>query len=227
VQTGLALNQLRLSIGRPTVSDSDLRAVHRKTPLLYQNGEANHPNKALPAKNIHLNHGLFLSVDLQGSPDTGDPTIGYRAKKNSHVIDLQKIGYYSAFDFWEPISRHSKNTLLLEPEEFYILASKERIQVPAGYASEMVASEAACGELRTHYAGFFDPGFGMITAKRKGTQVVLEVRPHDVPFLIYDGQTFFKVIYEKLMNLPTKLYGSTLGSSYHQQGLTLSKHFKW
>ncbi|GJL56282.1 MAG: 2'-deoxycytidine 5'-triphosphate deaminase [Nitrospirales bacterium] len=227
VQTGLSLNQLRLSIGRPTVSDSDLRAVHRKTPLLYQNGEANRPNKSLPAKDLHLNHGLFLSVDLQGSLDGGDAIIGYRAKKNSHVIDLQKIGYYSAFDFWEPISRHTKNTLLLEPEEFYILASKERIQVPAGYASEMVAYEAACGELRTHYAGFFDPGFGAVSAKRKGTQVVLEVRPHDVPFLIYDGQTFFKVVYEKLLHVPEKLYGSTLGSSYHQQGLTLSKHFKW
>ena len=227
IKTGLALNQLRLISGRPTVSDTDLRAVHRKTPLLYHNGEANRSNKPLPSRDIHLNHGLFLSVDLQGSPDSRDSIIGYRAKKNSHVIDLNKIGHYSAYDFWEPISRHSNNTLLLEPEEFYILASKERIQVPAGYASEMVAYEAACGELRTHYAGFFDPGFGMVNGKRKGTQVVLEVRPHDVPFLIHDGQTFFKVMYEKLMSLPTKLYGSSLGSSYHQQGLTLSKHFKW
>ncbi|MCA9473402.1 MAG: 2'-deoxycytidine 5'-triphosphate deaminase [Nitrospirales bacterium] len=227
VQTGLALNQLRLISGKPTVSDTDLRAVHRKTPLLYFNGEAHRANKPLPAREIHLNHGLFLSVDLQGTDEGTNTVIGYRAKKNSHVIDLKKINYYSALDFWEPITRHANNTLLLEPEEFYILASKERIQVPAGYASEMVAYEAACGELRTHYAGFFDPGFGVVNGKRKGTQVVLEVRPHDVPFLIYDGQTFFKVLYEKLFSLPTKLYGSSLGSSYHQQGLTLSKHFKW
>ncbi len=227
VQSGLALNQLRLISGQPTVSDTDLRAVHRKTPLLYHNGEADSSNKPLSSRDIHLNHGLFLSVDLQGSLDSSNTIIGYRAKRNSHVIDLKKIGHYSAFDFWEPISRHANNSLLLEPEEFYILASKERIQVPAGFASEMVAYEAACGELRTHYAGFFDPGFGMVKSKRKGTQVVLEVRPHDVPFLIYDGQTFFKVLYEKLFSLPTKLYGSSLGSSYHQQGLTLSKHFKW
>ena len=123
--------------------------------------------------------------------------------------------------------RHTNGTLLLEPEEFYILASKERIQVPAGYAAEMVAYEAAFGELRTHYAGFFDPGFGAGAGSRKGTQVVLEVRPHDVPFMIHDGQTFFKVVYEKMVALPHRLYGTLIGSSYHQQGLTLSKHFKW
>ena len=117
--------------------------------------------------------------------------------------------------------------MLLEPEEFYILASKERITVPAGYAAEMVAYEAACGELRTHYAGFFDPGFGAGSSPRNGTQVVLEVRPHDVPFLIHDGQTFFKVMYEKMLDTPDTIYGSAIGSNYHQQGLTLSKHFKW
>ncbi len=153
--------------------------------------------------------------------------MGYRAKKNSHIIDLSKIGYYSAFDYWEPLYRHANNTLLLEPEEFYILASKERITVPPGYAAEMVAYEAACGELRTHYAGFFDPGFGVGSSPRNGTQVVLEVRPHDVPFLIHDGQTFFKVLYEKMLDTPDALYGATIGSNYHQQGLTLSKHFKW
>ena len=227
VKTGLALNQLRLMAGRPTASDTELRTIHRKSPLLYHNGEPDVPNQRLAPKDIRVNQGLFLGVDLHGSPDKGQSIIGYRAKKNSHVIDLSKIGHYSALDFWEPITRHGNASLLLEPEEFYILASKERIQVPGGYAAEMVAYEAACGELRTHYAGFFDPGFGVVSGKRKGTQVVLEVRPHDVPFLIHDGQTFFKVVYEKMFSQPTQLYGSSLGSSYYQQGLTLSKHFKW
>lgn len=227
VQTGLALNQLRLMAGRPTVSDSELRAIHRRTPLLYHNGDAGARNLRLAPRETKINQGLFLGVNLQGSSDQRDAPIGYRAKKNSHVIDLSKIGHYAALDFWEPIPRHANGTLLLEPEEFYILASKERIQVPPGYAAEMVAYEAACGELRTHYAGFFDPGFGVVTGKRKGTQVVLEVRPHDVPFLIHDGQTFFKVVYERMMEVPARIYGSTLGSSYHHQTLTLSKHFKW
>ena len=227
VKTGLALNQLRLMVGRPTVSDSELRKIHRKSPLLYHNGDADIPNQRLAPKEVRVNQGVFLGVDLQGSPEHAQTNIGYRAKKNSHVIDLSRIGHYSALDFWEPIPRHANRSLLLEPEEFYILASKERIQVPGGYAAEMVAYEAACGELRTHYAGFFDPGFGVVSGKRRGTQVVLEVRPHDVPFLIHDGQTFFKVVYEQMLSQPTQLYGSGLGSSYYQQGLTLSKHFKW
>ena len=227
VQTGLALNQLRLMVGRPGVSDSDLRIIHRKSPLLFHNGDPDMPNPRVAPKETRVNQGLFLGVDLLGSPEKSQSPIGYRAKKNSHVIDLSKIGHYSALDYWEPIPRHANGSLLLEPEEFYILASKERIQVPGGYAAEMVAYEAACGELRTHYAGFFDPGFGVVKGNRKGTQVVLEVRPHDVPFLIHDGQTFFKVVYEKMLSHPTQLYGSALGSSYYQQGLTLSKHFKW
>ena len=233
VQTGLALNQLRLLTGRPSVSDSQLRALHRSAKLLYHNDEDSAESRPLAAQDIRVDHGLFLRIDLRGS-GTDRGIVGYRAKKNSHVVDLSKIGHYSALDFWEPIYRDTNNiwknelsTLLLEPEEFYILASHERIKVPAGYAAEMVAYEAAFGELRTHYAGFFDPGFGAGDGPRKGTQVVLEVRPHDVPFLIHDGQTFFKVVYERMLDLPERLYGASIGSSYHQQDLTLSKHFKW
>ena len=225
VQTGLALNQLRLLTGRPTVSDPQLRALHRSAKLLYHNDD-DPDARPLATQDIRVDHGLFLRIDLRGS-GAGREIVGYRAKKNSHVVDLSKTGHYSALDFWEPIYRQPNNTLLLEPEEFYILASHERIKVPAGYAAEMVAYEAAFGELRTHYAGFFDPGFGAGDGTRKGTQVVLEVRPHDVPFLIRDGQTFFKVVYENMLDLPEHLYGASIGSSYHQQGLTLSKHFKW
>ena len=225
VQTGLALNQLRLLTGRPTVSDPQLRALHKSAKLLYHNDD-DPDARPLATQDIRVDHGLFLRIDLRGS-GAGREIVGYRAKKNSHVVDLSKTGHYSALDFWEPIYRQPNNTLLLEPEEFYILASHERIKVPAGYAAEMVAYEAAFGELRTHYAGFFDPGFGAGDGTRKGTQVVLEVRPHDVPFLIRDGQTFFKVVYENMLDLPEHLYGASIGSSYHQQGLTLSKHFKW
>lgn len=226
VQTGLALNQLRLIEGRPTVSDLQLLKLHRQEGLLFDNSEPPLGNTPLAPKHIRVDGGMFLRIDLHGNGDQ-NPIVGYRAKKNSHVVDLSKIGHYPAQDFWEPIFRHSNDSLVLEPQEFYILASKERIKVPAGYATEMVAYEAACGELRTHYAGFFDPGFGAGSSPKMGTQVVLEVRPHDVPFMIHDGQTFFKVFYEKMLEIPTKIYGATIGSSYHQQGLTLSKHFKW
>ncbi len=226
VKTGQSLNQLRLIQGASLVSDADLRVLHRKEAILYHQGNGVSAGKPVAASQLRIDRGLFLRIDLQGTERGGDTIVGYRAKKNSHVIDLSKIGYYAALDFWEPIRRHRNDSLLLEPEEFYILASKERIRVPPEYAAEMVAYEAACGELRTHYAGFFDPGFGYGQGELKGTQVVLEVRPHDVPFLIYDGQTFFKVVYDQLVATPDQVYGSLLGSSYQRQGLTLSKHFK-
>ena len=224
VKTGQSLNQIRFVRGEAAATDSALQSLHRDEPLLYHNV----PNrKPLRAKEFRTDRGLFLRIDLKGEEGSSSTIIGYRAKKNSHVIDLSKIGHYAAADFWEPLYRHRQDSLLLEPEEFYILASKERIRVPPDYAAEMVAYEAACGELRTHYAGFFDPGFGYgLDGELKGTQVVLEVRPHDVPFLIHDGQTFFKVVYDRMLDVPDQLYGVGLGSSYQQQALTLSKHFK-
>jgi dCTP deaminase len=224
VRTGQSLNQIRFVDGKATVPDRALQALHRNTPLLYHNVAS---PKAVGSRDFRVERGLFLRIDLAGTDQRDSRIIGYRAKKNSHVIDLEKVGHYVAADFWEPLHRHRHDSLLLEPEEFYILASKERIRVPAGYAAEMVAYEAACGELRTHYAGFFDPGFGYGSkGEITGTQVVLEVRPHDVPFLIHDGQTFFKVVYDRMMGMPTQLYGSGLGSSYQRQTLSLSKHFK-
>lgn len=223
VRTGQCLNQLRLIQGTATIEDHEIRALHKSIPLLFHNEAARRP---IASRDLRTNQGLFLRVDLMGSERGPESIIGYRAKKNSHVIDLAKVGYYAALDFWEPIRRHRSGGLLLEPEEFYILASKERICVPPGYAAEMVAYEAACGELRTHYAGFFDPGFGYGRGEIAGTQAVLEVRPHDVPFLIHDGQTFFKVVYDRMQGQPSEVYGSGLGSSYQRQGLTLSKHFK-
>ena len=223
VQTGQTLNQIRLIQGDPSVPDNSLRKTHQSSPLLFHNLPKKKP---VSPQTIRTDRGLFLRIDLHGSANARKPIIGYRAKKNSHVIDLSKIAHYAAKDFWEPLQRQKNDSLLLEPEEFYILASKERIRVPPGYAAEMVAYEAACGELRTHYAGFFDPGFGFGKGELNGTQVVLEVRPHDVPFLIHDGQTFFKVMYERMRQSPTHLYGSALGSSYQRQALTLSKHFK-
>lgn len=224
VRTGQSLNQIRFISGDSTVTDQALLALHRKTPLLYHNDPS---KKVVATRDFRAERGLFLRIDLKGDERSDSGIIGYRAKKNSHVIDLGKVGHYAAADFWEPLYRHRQESLLLEPEEFYILASKERIRVPAGYAAEMVAYEAACGELRTHYAGFFDPGFGYgARGELKGTQVVLEVRPHDVPFLIHDGQTFFKVVYDGMRDVPEQLYGVGIGSSYQQQALTLSKHFK-
>ena len=77
-----------------------------------------------------------------------------------------------------------------------------------------------------HYAGFFDPGFGAPESGGAGSRAVLEVRSHEVPFLIEDGQIVGRLVYERLITRPDKLYGTPIGSSYQRQGLALSKHFK-
>jgi len=219
VKQGQSLVQLRLMNGECALTDFRLKSLHRTSRLLYD-GDVH-----LSADKIKISKGLFMSVDLSG--DDGSKIIGYKSKRNSHVVDLARRNHYDIADFWEPIHRNSKHTLILEPEDFYILSSKEKIRVPPMYAAEMVAYEAGSGELRTHYAGFFDPGFGFgLKGEVKGTKAVMEVRAHDVPFMIADGQTFCKLHFEKMMEAPDKVYGPKIGSSYQYQSITLSKQFR-
>jgi dCTP deaminase len=142
------------------------------------------------------------------------------------VIDLDRVDFYDPAEFWEPIRRLGSRQVILNPGDFYILASKERISVPPTLAAEMVGYDPTVGEFRVHYAGFFDPGFGYAGPEPRGTPAVLEVRSHEVPFLLDDGQRVGRLVYERLTEPPDKLYGATIGSSYQRQGLTLSKQFK-
>ncbi|MFQ5441132.1 MAG: 2'-deoxycytidine 5'-triphosphate deaminase [Thermodesulfobacteriota bacterium] len=219
VREGLSLVQLRLMGGDCVLSDEELKGLHLSPGILYEGEEG------VPAENVKISKGLFMGVDLEGDGPGG--VIGYKSRKNSHVVDLTKRNHYNIKDFWEPIYRNEKGTLILEPEDFYILSSKEKIRIPPEYAAEMAAYEAGSGELRTHYAGFFDPGFGYGPGGEvKGTKAVLEVRAHDAPFMIAHGQTFCKLTYEKMREVPEKVYGPKIGSSYQFQGITLSKQFK-
>ncbi len=225
IQKGQSLVQLRLVKGKGdyTLPDSKLKELHANGGILFRD------DKALSPKEINISKGVFMSVDLNGdSTKAPNTVIGYKSKKNSHYVDLAQINYYNIEEFWEPIYKETiKDTLILEPEEFYIFSSKERISIPPGYASEMVPFEVGSGELRTHYAGFFDPGFGYgVGGEIKGTKAVLEVRAHDVPFMIADGQTFCKLNFERMTSRPDKLYGTDIGSSYQGQGIKLSKQFK-
>ena len=218
VTPGMSLGQLRLRRGDCYIGDGELEEIYSKDKLLYVGDEC------VPRDDVKFSHGIFMSVDLKGN---GRNVIGYKAKKNSNVVDLSKIGHHREADFWEPIPPNSKNNLILEPEEFYILASKEKIRIPNNYAADMAPFDAGAGELRTHYAGFFDPGFGYgEDGEMKGTKAVLEVRAHDVPFMITHGQTFCKLYYERMSQVPEAVYGAKIGSSYQGQGIKLSKQFK-
>ncbi|XWN35848.1 MAG: 2'-deoxycytidine 5'-triphosphate deaminase [Balneola sp.] len=217
VRTGQRLNQLRVRHGFEIVPDQDLLRIHASDPLLFDENI-----KPVSMQQIKVNKGLFMSVQLKGKKGE---IIGYKAKKHNNYIDLENIGHYDVDEFWEPIYATSESTFILEPEAFYIFASKERIRVPAKLACEMMAYDTGSGELRTHYAGFFDSGFGG-SVEDKGARAVLEVRSHDVPFMIEDGQTLFSMQFEPNTELPEFIYGEEIDSNYQGQGLKLGKHFK-
>jgi dCTP deaminase len=211
VHAGSRLNQLRFRRGSPVIAASELQRLHDSGQLVFD--EANE-------QNFTERKMLRLSVDLHGSGKGS--LIGYRAKKHTDRIDLEKIAHYDPREFWEPIHYHRDPPLILDPNDFYILVTKEAVRIPPDYAAEMVAYDTSVGEFRVHYAGFFDPGFGWGDAVSKA---VLEVRSHEVPFSLEDGQTVGWLQYERMAGKPDRLYGTGLKSNYQGQGLALAKQF--
>jgi dCTP deaminase len=217
VRTGLAMNQVRLLEGDARLGDAELRALHADVPLLYVGAEP------LGAAELSLAGGLFLSLDVSGA---GDSVVGYRAKKNSLPIDLDQAGTLAWRDYWEPVYAERGGRIVLEPEVFYLLLSAEGVCIPPSFAAEMQAYDPTAGELRTHYAGFFDPGFGYSRDGRGGgSRAALEVRARDVSFMVEHRQPVCKLAFERMEQEPDLLYGRDIGSSYQGQLTMLSKHF--
>lgn len=217
IKTGQSLNQLRIRHGHSVLNDQDILQTHLHDPVLFdEEGEA------LPVDDLNVKDGLFMRVSLHAEEGA---IVGYKAKKHRNLIDLSKTGHYLVKEFWDPIYARKDDFLILEPEAFYIFASKERCRIPRHLAAEMVPYDTGSGELRTHYAGFFDSGFGG-TVEAKGAKAVLEVRSHDVPFLVEDGQTFFRMVFESNTAPPENVYGREFKSNYQGQSLKLGKHFR-
>ncbi len=215
-RAGMRLNQLRITGLGGKVEGPALESLLRDQAVL--------DRPLSESESRTLSRGVPLSVDLEGI--NGSNLVGYRAKLHSPLVDLDRIKFYDPSEFWDPIYRNPSRNLILDPEDFYILASREAVSVPIDHAAEMVPYDAFTGEFRAHYAGFFDPGFGHISEGGDGTRAVLEVRSHGVPFLIEHGQLVGRLKYERLSAVPDLLYGDAAGSSYQKQGLKLSKHFK-
>jgi dCTP deaminase len=209
LRKGSRLSQIRFRRGNAVLDDAALADLHRK--------------EMLASGSPRFMNGLALSIDLEGD---AEKLVGYRAKRYTGVVDVDRVGAYDVADFWEPIRRSERAEIVLDPAQFYILVSREAVHVPPGYAAEMVPFDPLVGEFRVHYAGFFDPGFGHGPAGGHGSRAVLEVRSHEVPFILEHGQTIGRLVYEPLASPPEKLYGSALGSNYQAQGLKLSKHFR-
>ncbi|MEP3295868.1 MAG: 2'-deoxycytidine 5'-triphosphate deaminase [Pseudoruegeria sp.] len=207
-QTGQMLNQIIFRQGKTLFDDEELRAIHTRSPIV--SGEP------------IISDGLGFSVDLR--PERGN-LVGYRAKRHTGVVDLAKLNHYNPTEYWEEI-RTDTGQIILDPGAFYILVSQEAICIPADCAAEMAPYLAMVGEFRVHYAGFFDPGFGDASAGGAGSRGVLEVRCHDAPFVLEHGQSVGRLVYERMLEVPTELYGADIKSNYQGQGLKLSKHFK-
>jgi dCTP deaminase len=218
VREGSRLSQIRFRRGHALLDADALRALHARERLV-DSDEAD------------VSEGVAVSVDLSGQlapahAGGAGGIVGYRAKRHTGLIDVERRAGYAVLDFWEPIAARADKSLILDPNEFYILATKEAVQVPPDYAAEMVPFDPLVGEFRVHYAGFFDPGFGYAGAGGKGARAVLEVRSREVPFILEHGQIVGRLVYEKMLARPDTLYGAGIGSNYQAQSLKLSKHFK-
>jgi dCTP deaminase len=208
VRKGSKLNQLRIRHGSPQFTDTQLRRLHAEHPLV--GGEAD------------IDNGLALSIDLKGE---GSGRIGWRAKRHTGLIDVDKRGALDPYEYWDSIEASASRHMVLDPDEFYILVSREAVAIPTDYAAEMVPFNPLVGEFRVHYAGFFDPGFGYEKGKPPSARGVLEVRSREVPFILEHGQIIGRLVFERLTDPPPEVYGQGIGSNYQRQGLKLSKHF--
>ncbi len=208
VRPGMRLNQIRFRRGHAVLDDAALQALHDREGLV----------SGTPV----ISEGLGFSVDLRPENST---LVGYRAKPHTGVIDLDNIAGYDPADYWEEL-HSTTGQIILDPGAFYILVSREAVTIPPDHAAEMAPYLAMVGEFRVHYAGFFDPGFGWAGAGGTGSRGVLEVRCHEAPFVLEDGQVVGRLVYERMEAQPGTLYGREIASNYQGQGLKLSKHFR-
>lgn len=212
VRVGSRLNQLRFRRGNPSVAASEIARLYEAGELVTGEDSSLRDTDRL----------VGVTVDLRGNgPDT---LVGWRAMRHTDRIDIDKIGQYDPLNFWEPILNHRNSSLTLNPDDFYILATCESVRVPPHLAAEMVAYDTSMGEFRVHYAGFFDPGFGW--PKDVASKAVLEVRSHEVPFMLEHSQTIGWLRYERLTDAPSRVYGTSIRSNYQGQGLALAKQFR-
>jgi len=223
VRSGMTLNQLRFVRGTAAdaldpIRNADLIELAEREPLVYDANDQPTTER--------VGDGVQLTVDLQG--DRATDIVAYKAKQHPRAIELDKLYHYDIDDYWEVIPRPRNGHIILTQGGFYLLASKAKVGVPLTHAAEMVAHDPSMGEFRVHYAGFFDPGFGYGTKKGeiRGTRAVLEVRAYEVPILLEDNDVVGRLHYYAMAAIPDRAYGQSIGSSYQQQGLALSKQFK-
>ena len=221
---GERLNQIRLFNCQARVSWQDMAEVYDTNKLLFDKDHNFIETKDKISK--EAGNKLTMNIDLEGEGEGS--IIGYRNISHDQVLDFSKIGQHNADDFFEPIYARKDKSILMEKEAFYIFCTKESVRIPREFSGEMIAYDISSGEFRSHYAGFFDPGFGYgENGEIKGRRAVLEVRSFDNNFIFRDGQPICQMSFEKLIEPADFIYSEKIGSHYaNQSGPKLSKHFK-
>ena len=214
------LSQLRFRQGRAAYDNYRLERLHKTQELII--AEPSHKSWQDDQRGLHLDQGLLLSIDLGAR--AADQLCGFRAKPYTPLIDVDQSGRYAVDEFWTPIAAPENGRMILEPDAFYILASREAVRIPPSHAAEMMPFDSQIGEFRAHYAGFFDPGFGM---GGDGAKAVLEIRSREAPFMLEHGQTIGRLIFERLLAAAETHYDARDNAHYQGQGLKLSKHFSF
>ena len=216
VHEDLTLNQLRLSIGRPWLSDDEVRRTQIEEPILYKAGTP------VPMDGLVLSNGLFLGLDLRGD-ERGQ--VGYSTRDSAPLLDLTTSARSTRRPSGTRPPRRRRPPGAVA-ERFYLLMSNEAVSIPPNLAAEMTAYDPTSGELRTHYAGFFDPGFGFDPpggsgvrgrARGAGPRRALHGRERA------GGVQADIRAHARGADLALRI---GIGSSYQRQEETLSRHFR-
>lgn len=213
VQAGVAVNQAIVFAGREVLGQAAMLARHARAPLMFAGGAA-------------CDAGAIFDGRLTMTADLERAVVGFIAKPTHLPLDLIRTGAHRPDDFFAPVHRPASGFLFLEQDRFYILVTRERIVVPVDLACEMVPFEATAGEFRAHYAGFFDPGWGIRDGRETGAPAVLEVRPHQDGLILRHGQPICAMAYETLSRPCARPYGACGNTYADQDGPRLSKHFQ-
>jgi dCTP deaminase len=219
LRAGERLNQLRFFTEDTILSEREYREAYQQYGLLRSTNQV-----VLPAPQFTGKQGLTMTIDL-----SSQDIVGYKCHPTSGVVLEYARRDYDPLAYFEPIPRPRDGQFIMKRDEFYIFVTKELIRVPNEFAVEMMAYDVSKGEFRSHYAGFFDPGFGFgVNGESLGAPAVLEIFTHDNDFVLRDGQPICQMVYERLLEPTSVSYGDpNLSSNYYRQvGPRLSKHFK-
>ncbi len=147
---------------------------------------------------------------------------GFEAIENSEEIDLVRSGHHDPRYFFREIGLRD-NSITLRAGSFYILSTREYVRVPPTLACEMRPMDERSGDLRSHYAGFIDPGWGVSSGV--GRPLTLEVRSFDYAIIVLHGQPIAKIRYERMFEAPVKHYDKMNPTYGKQSGPHLAKYF--